>query len=468
MSKASSFSGSSNLIQASPPAPGFGTQGPRPQTRRAFLGQSLAVAGAAVLSRGPLMLAAAPGQKLGVAVIGAGGMGGYSMDLGLTENLVAIVDVDDNTIAQVLKDKVKDRAHPRVYHDYRKMLDECHKDLDVVLIATPDHHHAPAAIRAIHLGKAVFAQKPLAHNIYECQALARAAREKRVCTQMGNQGYCDETIRRVAEYIAAGAIGNVLETHTILGRNFGGSGGRPASKPVPAGLHWDEWLGPAPYRDFHDGLHPFHWRSWRAFGTGTIGDMACHHVAVPFMALRLAEVKRFTVECLNTTGGSDEMYPQDNIVCYRIPARDRFPECKLFVYDHDGLKPEIMKEVEQKEERKFGEFTLFVGDKGMIGSDGVLIPQSAHDRVPKPAPTLPRAHGGPIEDLYWCLRNQGTPASNFPDAAAPLTAIALTGHLAQFAGKGNPIEWDVDQMRCTNRPEVNRYVKRDYRPGWEV
>ena len=437
-------------------------------SRRDFLKRSLLVAGAATLARTPLVLAApAAGQKLGVAVIGAGGMGGYSMDMALRESLVAIVDVDDNTIAGIMKDKVKDRA-PKVFHDYRKMLDECHRDLDVVLVATPDHNHAPAAIRAIHLGKHTFCQKPLAHNIRECYELAKAAREKKVCTQMGNQGYCDETIRRVAEYIAAGAIGTVLETHTVLGRNFGGTGGRPASKPVPKNLHWDEWLGPAPYRDYHDGLHPFSWRDYRAFGTGTIGDMACHHVMFPFMALRLWEVKRFTVECVNTKGGSEEKYPQDNIVCYHLPAREKFPALKCFVYDHEGLKPQIMKETEAKEQRKFGEFTLFVGDKGMIGSDGHLIPPAAHDAFPRPEKTLPRAHGGPIEDLYWCIRNGGTPASNFPAAAGPLTALALTGHLAQFAGKGSRVEWDVEKMECANHSDINQYVKREYRQGWEV
>ena len=436
-------------------------------SRRAFLKHSVAAAGAVLVA--PAILSAADiGKKLGVAVIGAGGMGGYSMDQSLRENLVALADVDDNTIATIMKDKVKDQAKPKIFHDYRKLLEQCHRDIDVVLVATPDHHHAPAAIRAMRLGKHVFSQKPLAHNIYECHALAKAAREMKVCTQMGNQGYCGEPIRRVAEYIAAGAIGNVLETHTILGRNFGGTGGRPASKPVPAQLHWDEWLGPAPYRDYHDGLHPFSWRDWRPFGTGTIGDMACHHVAMPFMALRLWEVKKFTLECLNTTGGSEEKYPQDNVVCYHIPAREKVPACKCYVYDHDGLKPEIMRETEKKEERKFGEFTLFVGDKGMLGSDGLLIPQAAHDNYPRPEKTLPRAHGDPIEDLYWCIRNQGTPASNFPGAAAPLTIIALTGHLAQFAGKGSKLEWDMEKLECTNRPEVNRYVKREYRAGWEV
>lgn len=438
-------------------------------SRRAFLRAQILLAGASVCGAAPWVRGASDAAgKLGVAVIGAGGMGGYSMDLALRENLVAIADVDDNTIAQILKDKVKDQAKPRVFHDYRKLLEECHRDLDVVLIATPDHHHAPAAIRAIQLGKHVFAQKPLAHNIRECRVLAAAAREKKVCTQMGNQGYCDDTIRRVAEYVGAGAIGPVVETHTILGRNFGGNGGRPASKPVPASLHWDEWLGPAPHREYHEGLHPFSWRSWRAFGTGTIGDMACHHVAVPFMALRLWEVKKFVVECVHTQGGSAEMYPQDNVVCYHIPARPQFPACKLYVYDHDGFKPQIMKETEAKEQRKFGEFTLFVGAKGLLGSDGLLIPQSVHDQFPRPAKTLPRAHGGPIEDLYWCIRNGGTPASNFPDAAGPLTAIALAGHLAQFAGKGSKIEWDVEKLQCANVPAVNQFVRRDYRPGWEV
>jgi len=444
---------------------------PRRCTRRSFLKAGSAFA-AAPFFRGPLVLANGSAlEKLGVAVVAARGMGGYSLDCALKERCVAIAEVDDKRLAEAMKiagDKAKDVPPPRTFFDYRKMLDEAHKDIDVVLVATPDHNHAPAAIRAIRLGKHAFAQKPVAHNIYECYALAKAAREKKVCTQMGNQGYCGEEIRRVSEYIQSGAIGTVTESHTILGRNFGGGGGRPASKPVPAGLHWDEWLGPAPFREYHDGLHPFSWRDWRDFGTGTIGDMACHHVAVPFMALRLAQVKSFAVECLNTKGGSEEKYPQDNVVCYHVPARGEQPPCKVFVYDHGGLMPDVMKDAQKKYNRKFGEFTLFVGTKGMIGSDGKILPQEEHDKVPPPPKTLPRAHGGPIEDLFWCIRNNGTPASNFPDAAAPLTSIALTGHLAQFAGMGKTVEWDVDGMKCTNIPEINRFVKREYRKGWEV
>ena len=443
------------------------------ETRRSFLKKGMALAGtstAAALWPAPYVLGEPkPGAKLGVAVVGAGGMGGYSVATALSERLVALADVDDNTIATVMKDKVKDLSPaPKVFFDYRKMLDECAKDIDVVLVATPDHNHAPAAIRAIDRGKATFCQKPLAHNIAECYALAKAAKERKVPTQMGNQGHCGEGIRRVCEYIWAGAVGNVTEAHAILGRNFGGSGGRPPSKPVPAGLHWDEWIGPAPYREYHDGLHTFSWRSWRQFGTGTIGDMACHNLDALFWALRLGEAKKFTIECMNTKGGSEEMYPQDNVVRYEFGPRGDMPPVKVFAYDHEGLKPEIMKETEKKYERKFGEFTLFVGDKGMIGTDARIIPEEQHKAFTSPPKTLLRAHGGPIEDLYYCIKNGGAPCSNFTDSSGPLTAFALSGHLAQFAGVGKKLEWDVEKMQCTNMPEINKYVRREYRKGWEV
>jgi predicted dehydrogenase len=448
--------------------------------RRRFLRRSAALAGAATgaqfLGMPALLSAGSPNGKLGVAVIGVGGMGGYSFDSALGERLVAICDVDEQASAHALKqfaDKQKGQPAPKVYFDYRKLIEECHRDLDAVLIATPDHHHAPAAMRSIGLGKATFSQKPLAHNIYECYALAKAARQKKVLTQMGNQGHCSDTIRRACEYLWAGAIGNVTETHSILGRNFGGSGGRPASKPVPAGLHWEQWLGPAPYRDYHDNLHPFNWRSWRQFGTGTIGDMACHNLDALFWALKIGQAKTFTVQCLHTTGGSEEMYPQDNIVRYEVPPRGNMGPVKIHVYDHGNLKPDIMKEAEKKYELTFGECTLFVGDKGLFRTTGTcgslgFLPEDRRQEFPPPQQSLPRAHGGPIEDLFYACKHGTTPCSNFPDAAGPLTAFALTGHLAQFAGVDQKLEWDVEKMQCTNLPELNRYLRREYRKGWEV
>lgn len=447
-------------------------------TRRDFLKKSMALAGAAAaarLSAAPSFLGeASPNAKLGVAVIAVGGMGGYSVRSSFGERPVAMVDVDQKRLGPVMADvKRREFAGCKGYHDYRKMLDQCHKDIDVVLIATPDHHHAPAAIRAIQLGKAVFCQKPLTHNIYEAYALAKAARKQKVHTQMGNQGHCGENIRRVCEHIWAGSIGQVTETYTVLGRNFGGSGGRPPSKPIPEGLHWDEWLGPAPSRDYHDGLHPFNWRSWRQFGTGTIGDMACHNLDTLFWALKIAKAKTFTVECLNLRDGSEEKYSLDNILRWEIPARGDMPAVKVHSYDHGGIKPEIMKETEKKYGIRFGECTLFVGKKGLLRIQGTsggwqFLPEEKRKETSEPPKTIPRAHGGPIADLFDAIKNDGTPCSNFPDAASPLTAFVLTGHLAMYAGVGKKLEWDVEKMQCTNMPEINRYVRRDFRKGWEV
>ena len=445
--------------------------------RRRFLQRTSAFAGAAtgahLLGMPALLSAASPNSKLGIAVIACGGMGGGNPGIAASERLVALVDVDEKALGQAVKQVEAKAPNPKTYFDYRKMYDECAKDIDLVLIATPDHHHAPAAIRAIKLGKAVFVQKPMAHNISECYTLAKAATEHKVLTQMGNQGHYGESIRRVCEYIWAGAIGNVTEVHAILGRNFGGSGGRSASKPVPPGVHWDEWLGPAPYRDYHDGLHPFSWRSWRDFGTGTVGDMACHNLDTLFWALKLGEAKMYTVECLNTKGGSAEMWPQDNIVRWEFAARGAMPPVKVHCYDHAELRPEIMKETEKKYNIKFGECTLFVGDKGLIRIEGTssrwqFLPEEKFDEVPRPPKSLPRAHGGPPADLLYCCKHGGTPCSSFAESAAPLTSFAMTGHLAQFAGMGKKLQWDVEKMLVTNMPEINRHTRREYRKGWEV
>jgi predicted dehydrogenase len=445
--------------------------------RRRFLQRTAGLAGMAAgaqyFGMPALLSAAAPNSKLGVAVIGCGGMGGGNPDVAANERCVALVDADENRLGEAVK-RIQNRVpNPKTYFDYRKMYDECGKDLDVVLIATPDHHHGPAAIRAIKLGKAAFVQKPLAHNIRECYELAKAAKEHKVMTQMGNQGHYGESIRRVCENIWAGAIGKVTEVHAFMGRNFGGSGKRPASKPVPAGLHWDEWLGPAPFREYHDKLHPFDWRSWRDFGTGTVGDMACHNLDTLFWALKLGEAKKFTIECLNTKGGNEEMWPQDNVVRWEFEARGDLPPVKIHAYDEARLRPEVVKEIEKKYNFKAGEDTIFIGDKGMIRIQGTsgpwqFLPDEMIDQVPKPPKTLPRAHGGPISDLLYCLKNGGSPCSNFPDSAAPLTSFAQTSHLAQFAGVGKKLEWDVEKMECTNVPEINKYVRRTYRPGWEV
>jgi len=445
--------------------------------RRRFLGTCAAAVGAATgtnLFGAPAILSdRSPNGKLGVGVIACGGMGGGNPGVAANERLVALVDVDEGAIAKAvasIKDKV---PNPKVYFDYRKMFDECHKDLDVVLIATPDHHHAPAAMRALKHGKAVFVQKPMAHNIAECRAMANAARQQKVMTQMGNQGHCGEGYRRLCEYIWAGAIGKVIETHSILGRSFGGTGGRPEAKPVPPGVHWDEWLGPAPFRGYHEGLHPFSWRSWRQFGAGTLGDMACHVMDGVFWALRLSEAKRYTIECLAQKGGSEEKFPQDNALRWDFPARGDMPPVKVYAYDNESQKPELVKELEVKSQRRFKNGTIYVGENGCMYTgtygDGVrIIPEEKHQAFPVPEQKIPRVKGGPIGDLFQAIRGGAAPCSNFIDSSGPFTEMVLSGELAMFAGVGRKVEWNVAAMKCTNLPELNQYVSRAYRPRWEL
>jgi len=466
----------------------------RTTTRRDFLKHSALAAGAAVGAQvvgGPYLMAGpAPSRTLNVAVVGGGGMGGYAVGQARNERFVALAEIDDGRIAEILRGCDKSKGEPKVYYDYRKMIDECHKDIDVVLVSTPDHHHAPAAIRAINRGKHAFCQKPLAHNIYECRTLAETAAKNKVLTQMGNQGHCGEGYHRLVELIWGGAIGNVLETHSIFNRDFGGSGGIPPGKPVPKGVHWDEWLGPAPYREYHDGLHPFSWRSWRQFGTGTFGDMACHVMDGVIWSLKLVEATKFSIECLAQRGGSAEMFPQSNVIKFDFPARGNMPPVKVFSYDNlghepppfasrDGFrdnlsqKPEVIKNFEKEAQRQFSEGTIYVGDKGILYTDtyggGIqLYPESRRQSFQNPPRTLPRAHGGPIEDLFWAIKNDGTPVSNFVDYAGRLTEFILTGQLAMLAGVGKRLEWDVAAMKCTNHDEINQFVRRKYRPGWEV
>jgi predicted dehydrogenase len=447
-------------------------------TRRRFLKQGAALAGAAagaqVLGVPNLLKARAPNDKLGVAVIGCANMGRYSTQQALKENFVAIADVDDNLVARAMKETVKDQAKPKLFADYRKMLDECHKDIDVVLIATPDHQHAPAALRAIQLGKHVFIQKPLAHNIRECRVLAEAAAKAKVHSQMGNQGHVTgEGYRLLCEYLWSGALGNIVETHTILGRNFGGTGARPPSQPVPAGVHWDEWLGPAPSRDYHSGLHPFDWRNWRAFGTGTLGDMACHLMDGVFTALRVGEAKNYAMECVSQTAGSDEKFSTNNVLRWDVPARGTMAAFKAYAYDNARNKTPTLRDLDAKyNQQRYS--TCYLTDKDLVlyttgyGTTLVILPEEKKNAIPVPEKKLPRPGlPGPIEDLFRAVKGGPPEVANF-SYAGPFTEFILTGQLAMFAGPGKKLEWDVAAMKCTNAPDLNEYVRRAYRKGWEV
>jgi predicted dehydrogenase len=437
--------------------------------RRHFLAGSAALAGAQLLGAPAVLSARAVGEKLGVAVIGCGGQGSGNPGLAAQERLVALVDVDEKKIADAIKKLPAKTPLPKVYHDYRKMYDEMARSLDAVLIATPDHHHAPAAIRAIERDKHVFVEKPMTWCLYEARRLTEAARKHKVATQMGNQGHSGEGYRLLCEYIWAGAIGNVTETHSLMERSFGGTGGRPMSKPIPKGLHWDEWLGPAEKRDYHDGLHPFAWRSWCEFGTGTLGDMGCHVLDGVFWAMKLAEVKKFTVECVAQKGGSREMFPQDNHIRWSFPARDGKPA--LTVNSYDRQWPQVVKDLEKKYGVKFGGGTVYIGEKGVMstgtyGGNPRILPKEKHEAFGKPKRVLARSkHGNKGDFLAAC--KGGEAASSSFDYSGPFTEFVLTGVLASRAGLDKKIDWDAGKLSCGS-DEVNRWIKRAYRKGWEV
>jgi predicted dehydrogenase len=445
---------------------------PKTPSRRRFLKEAAAAAGvgASPAFAVPMVLQDRnPNSRLGIAVIGCGGQGGGNPELAAGERLVALVDVDEAKVAEAVK-RVGARANNvPVFHDYRRMYDAHARDLDAVLIATPDHHHAPAAVRAIRLGKGVFCEKPLTWSVHEARTLAAEAKRQRVHTSMGNQGHAGEGYRRLCEYIWAGAIGDVTETHSLMTRNFGGTAGRPKGEPVPKGLHWDEWLGPAPVRDYHPGLHPFGWRSWKAFGTGTLGDMGCHILDGCFWALKLGEARSFTVECVAQQPGSDELFARENHIRWAFGPRAGMPA--VAVNGYDNTWPQRVRELEKEHNEKFGGGTVYVGTRGVMATDTYggnprIVPRAAHAAFPPPPQTIPRSRGGVKGDLIAALKGGPAPGTSF-DYAGPFTEFVLTGVMASRVGAGKRFTWDVERMTA-DLPEAQALVRRAYRAGWEV
>ncbi len=408
-------------------------------------------------------------SRLGIAVVGVGGQGSGNNGVAAGERLVALVDVDDRKIAEAIKNLGAKANNPPVFHDYRRMYDAHARDLDAVFIATPDHHHAPAAVRAIRLGKGVFCEKPLTYTLHEARTLTTEAKRMKVHTSMGNQGHAGEGYRRLCEYIWAGAIGDVTETHSLMTRNFGGTGGRPKSEPVPAGLHWDEWLGPAPAREYHGGLHAFGWRSWKTFGTGTLGDMGCHILDGTFWALKLGEAKTFTVECVSQQPGSAEQFARENHIRWTFGARGPMPA--VTVNSYDNTWPQRIKDLEAEHGERFGGGTVYIGTRGIMATDTYggnprIVPKRAHDAFAPPPQTIPRSRGGVRGDLIAALKGGPVPSTSF-DYAGPFTEFVLTGVMASNVGAGKKITWDVEKQTA-DLPEAQALVRRTYRAGWEV
>ena len=468
--------------------------------RRAFVQAAAAVGAVSALRvRGQGVPAAK--KPLRVALIGCGLQGvGVHIPALCKERLVAVVDPDKCRTDAALKrvrevSPATDVASIRTFTDYRRLFEAMGRELDAVIIATPNHQHALPALLAIRRGIHVYVEKPLAHTLAEVRLLTEEARRVGVVTQMGNQGQSGEGCRLLCEYVAAGALGQVREVYcwTDRANGFPSDAVRPPALPVPDGLDWDTWLGPASFRDYHDGLHPHDWHAWRDFGNGTIGNMGCHIINHAYRALHLAKPSAVELESVN--GGNGECWPAGTRIRWDFPARGGLAPVKLYwcdglakgkpfnketvdgMYKHVSREawnlPQIRAELENKYDRQLPEEgSLLIGDKGIMvmgrhGDGCRMIPEEAHRAFPKPPKTVPRVKGTHQEDFFRACRGGAPACSNF-DHAGPLAELVLLGNLAVCAGEGRRVEWDSAALRCTNQPELNRALKSPSREGWEV
>src|SRR5467141_1602790 len=507
--------------------------------RRKFLSQAAAAAAVTIVPRHVLGRGfVPPSDKLNIAGIGVGGMGRANLINLASQNIVAFCDVDwgyagkalDRLDSDIDKLRARIEAPPvepapgqmapefnrekakaqladmiqlktehvpkaKRHKDYRQMLEQ-QKDIDAVVVATPDHMHATIALAAMELGKHVYVQKPLTWSVDEARRLARRAKETKVATQMGNQGHSMDEARTVVEYVWAGAIGDVREVHIWTNRPLGfwpqgvprpeplkpqadplrwngpGVNARLAAAlcgdyPVPGGLAWDLFLGTASNNvDYHPIYHPFNWRGWTDWGVGAIGDMGAHLIDHSMWALNLGFPT--SVETVSTpfNGAS---YPSATLTFYEFPARDSMPPVKLTWYD-GGLKPNKPEELGDEELNKEGG-ALLIGSKGKLlydtyGFKPRLLPKSLHDSFGKPPQKLPRI-AREAHEMNWVDAAKGKAEASCPfDYAARLTEVMLLGIVALRAGK--KIYYDGPNMRVTNVLQANDYLRRDYRQGWSI
>jgi predicted dehydrogenase len=417
----------------------------------------------------------APSDKLNVAAIGAGGQGQTNLGAMIEENVLALCDVDWDRAASSFEKFPKAAK----YKDFRVMLEK-QKDIDAVIVATPDHVHAPASMMAIKMGKHVYTEKPMTYTVYEARKLTEAAREAGVITQMGIQGHGSESIRLLCEWIWDGAIGEIHEVHAFTPHPVWPQGiDRPKeTPPIPDNLDWDLWIGPAPFRPYHPCYHPTMWRGWWDFGTGGLGDMGCHIFDHIIWALKLgapesveASHSEFVPEGLNWNKPKNlETYPRASLVTYRFPKRESLPPLTLTWYD-GGVMPARPEELE--EGRAMGDQyggTLYIGTKGKIlcGSHGAtglrIIPEIKMKAYEKPAPSIPRSVGHRQEWIDCC--KSGKPAEANFDFSGPMTETVLLGNIALRTGK--KLRWDSKNMLITNVPEANEFLHRPYRAGWTL
>jgi predicted dehydrogenase len=427
-------------------------------TRREVLRASAAGVGACAL---PWLLpsrvwAASPNEKLNIATIGCSGRGASNIQGVDSENIVAMCDVDHKYAAGMF-DK-----HPQAkkYHDFRKMLDEIHGQIDAVVVSTPDHTHAPAGVMAMRLGKHLYCEKPLTHSVYESRLMTDLAREKKLATQLGTQIHAGNNYRRVVELVQAGAVGPIEEVHVWSSAKYA-AGDRPTdTPPAPESLNWDLWLGPAPERPYHPAYVPARWRSWWDFGTGALGDFYCHYSDLPFWALKLKYPTSVEAE-------GPPPHPEGchewMIVRYAFPARDNLPAVKLTWYD-GGKRPERL---ERFQLPGWSSGVLFVGRDGDLLANydhHKLLPEEKFKDYQRPEPTIPASVGHHLEWINAC--KTGSPTTCNFEYSGPLTEAALLGAVAFRTGE--KLNWDAANLLAVGSTNAAPYIRREYRAGWTL
>ncbi len=410
--------------------------------------------------------AKSPSEKLNLVGIGVGGRGGADVMGCAHENFIALCDVDDSRASGTFG------KFPlaKKYKDFRKMLSELEKQIDAVVIGTPDHTHAAPGVMAMKMGKHCYCEKPLTHSVFEARAMTDAAVENKLVTQMGTQIHAGDNYRRAVELVQSGAIGQVAEVHVWLGANFKGPAvpdpaattqpDAPTDEPaVPEGLDWDLWLGPAPYRPYHSAYCPFAWRSWWTFGNGQLGDFFCHYCDLAFWALDL----KYPLTVESTGPVHPESASRWTISRHEYPARGEKPPVKLNWYN-GGPYPALVKE---KNVPQWGSAVLFVGEKGMLIADygrHQLLPEEKFADFHRPEPFIPNSIGHHREWTEAC--KTGGPTTCDFSYSGPLTEAALLSNVALRVGK--KLTWDAENLKATNCPEADAYLKRAYREGWTL
>ncbi len=439
-------------------------------TRRKFL-KTAAVASAAGLLIGPASMARtyAANEKIRFALVGIGGMGSKGVNFASGEQIVAVADVDFKHAGGSLSRVKKHCPDVKVYSDYRKLFDE-QRHLDAVWVATPDHSHFPASIRALDAGLALYCEKPLCHDIYEARKLREMAKAKNVVTQMGNQGHSGEHVRLLCEWIWQGSLGDVTEAHVRPPYNEMDFGSRDAGQPaaVPASLDWNLWQGPVHEREFHSGIHPAQWRGWLDYGTGLLGDWFCHNADGAVWALKLNEAETCEVECEGNEPSATN-WPHGVRLSWHFPQRGNMVPCIMRWSSGTYNDKPMPHTVDPERVAAVAKYpSAYFGTKGMAVSgwwmnDVRLFPEIFMQQIGKPKRVLPRSKGHEV-DFLNAVRSGGRTSADF-DYSARLTEIMLLGNVASRVRE--KLAYDFRTGRFTNNDKANAMLQRAPRKGWE-